>query len=228
MKLAPAVLILLASSSVEGLAAPARAQCEAVRKKAADIKQETDAWAVKHNESCTLCAAGSSCREGFERREASRRQLEDWKKLHVLTCPACSSARCTAAESAWNQALAGAQAKHKEKCRRCDFDPVKCDAWSRAIDELKARHEEWKRDHPATCEKCAPPCEEWRRRALEITQKHEDILRKHRERCGDCPRSGGGCDRAGLIKQEWARDRLALWKKHAETCPCSRAPEGKR
>jgi hypothetical protein len=200
----------------------AAAPCDALRQKSAELRKDADAWLARHAKDCPLCAGSTACREGFERQDAVRRQLEDWKKGHAAGCPTCSSGRCNALENAWSQALVTAQGRHKEQDRRCELDPARCDAWRRALEAEKARHEDLKRDHPALCEKCSPSCEEWRKRCQEVNGRANDTALKHRDKCQDCQR-GAGCERASHLKQDWTRERLAAWKKHGEICACARS-----
>jgi len=215
------VAVLLAT-----LAPASGPACDALRQKSAELRKDIDAWLARHAKDCPVCAGGSSCREGFERQDAARRQVDEWKKGHAPGCPSCGAARCSALDGAWSQALAAAQARHKEQDRKCDFDASRCDGWRRILDAEKARHEDMKRDHPALCEKCTPSCDEWRKRSQEASVRADDVARKHRERCQDCQRSSG-CERSSLNKHESIRDRLALWKKHTEICGCAR-PEKRR
>ncbi len=211
MNLATAILLLSA--------APAWAQCEASRQKQADLKKQSDGWWARHHRECTLCADGSACREGFEHRDAPKRLFEAWRAGHGRTCAACGPATCPLANAAWTQSLGDAKSKHREKCRSCEFDAVRCDAWRRALDEAKLRHEAWKRDHPATCDRCSPACAEWRVRAADSVRRHDETLQRHKDRCADCRSGKGDCDRPSSIRQDAAKERLALWKAH-ETCPC--------
>ncbi len=206
---------------------PASPQCEPSRTREAEVRREANAWAVRHARDCTLCAGGSLCREGFEREQSVKRQLEEWRKAHAPACAACGLPRCAAAEGAWTQSLASGQQKHREKCPRCEFDAARCPAWRLALEDLKTRHEDWKRDHPAFCDRCGPSCDEWRRRAQEAALRHEDASRRHRDRCADCQKGSAACDRASQVRLEGSRDRLILWRRHVETCACSR-PDPKR
>jgi hypothetical protein len=211
MKLAAGLFLLMA--------APAWAQCESSRQKQADLKKESDAWWSRHHRECTLCADGSACREGFEHRDAPRRQFDVWRAAHGQTCAACGPATCPLSDAAWAQAHAEAKAKHRERCRACEFDPLRCELWRRALDETKVRHEAWKREHPATCDRCSPTCPDWRARATELSQRHDEAQQKHKERCAECRSGKGGCDRPAAIRQDSQKERLALWKAH-EACAC--------
>jgi hypothetical protein len=199
--------------------AGAQEDCASAKSAAADVRKDLDAWAASHNPGCPLCTLGTVCREGFGHQEESRRKLEDWKKLHALLCAACASARCGAAEAAMAGWVAEAQVKHREKCRKCD--PEKCDGWKLVQDDLRRRLEDWKREHPASCDKCAPSCAEWRRTARDITRRHEEAAAKHREKCANC-RALGSCERTPHFKDELARDRAAAWERHGETCSCQK------
>ncbi len=210
-----AVLLLLAP-------APVLAQCEASRQKQADLKKESDARRARHLKECTLCADGSACREGFEHRDGGKRMFEAWRVAHGLACAACGASGCGVADAAWAQAQADVKSRHRELCRACSYDPARCEAWKRALDEARLRHEAWKREHPAACDRCSPDCEDWRRRAAELAKRSDETLQRHRERCADCKAGKGGCERPAAVRQDAAKDRASLWKAHLEACACSR------
>jgi hypothetical protein len=216
MKLAAAFLLVLS--------APAWAQCEASRQKESEVRKQAEAWWARHHRECTLCADGSSCREGFERRDGGKRLFEAWRAGHAQACAACGTLACPASEAAWAQVFADAKARHREKCRACEFDAARCEAWRAALEEAKLRHGAWKREHPAVCERCAPACPEWRARAAETARRHDEALQKHRERCAECKAASGACERPAGIRQDAAKERQALWRTHLETCACQRAP----
>jgi hypothetical protein len=216
MKRAAAFLVLLA--------APAWGQCEASRQKQADFKKDADAWWTRHRRDCTLCADGSACREGFERRDGGKKPFEAWRAGHAQTCAACGGLSCTIPDQTWIQSLADVKARHRERCRACEFDAIQCDAWRVALDDAKLRHAAWKRDHPATCDRCAPACDEWRRRAGDAARRAEEAVQKHKERCMDCRAGKVGCDRTAVLRQDGVKERIALWKAH-ETCPCLRTKQ---
>lgn len=219
-------MILPAIAAALCAAAQAAGSCEAVRKMSAESRREMEAWLSPHCAECTLCGAGTSCREGFDRREAARRKFEEWKSKHAPQCSVCAARLCGVPDHVWSEAETAAKERHRERCRKCEFDPARCDAWRKDFEEARARHEEWKREHTVLCDKCGPECEEWRRRVHEVQARADEATRKHRDRCGDCRASAGPCERAGQLRQEAIRDRLAAWKKHQEACPsCARGPK---
>jgi hypothetical protein len=194
------------------------APCEIAARRQSDLQNEAVSWSRKHNSDCTLCASGTWCREGFERHDGARRAFDSWMRTHSAACAMCMTGapKCAAVEAAWRESVSAAEPKHRERCRGCDLDPMRCAAWKAALDDVRARHEDWKREHPATCERCAPPCDAWKRAALDASVRSDEALRKHRERCMDCQKGGTSCERPAALKA----DRVALWKRHAETCAC--------
>ncbi len=213
MRLIPAFLFLL-------LAAPVGAQCDAARSRAAELKKELDGWIAGHNPGCPLCTAGTACREGFEKREDSRKRLEAWRRDHVGQCEPCAAFRCSAAEETLAAWVADAQARHKEKHVLCE--PDRCDPWKALLADVRRKLEDWRRDHPAACDKCSPLCNEWRKRAQDVDARINDTLKRHKDRCAECKSSP--CERQGLILADWGKERMAAWKRHGELCPCARAP----
>lgn len=198
--------------------APAGAQCDAAARAAADGRRELHAWTARHKPGCPLCADGSVCRDAYDKRESLGRKLEAWKKKHSGECAACPTEKCTAEDLTTLAWTLDARERHKKECRRCDGDA--CEALKLALEEVRRRLEEWKRDHPGTCRKCAPGCELWRRGVHPLDQKYEEMGGKHKEQCGDCRRSLP-CARPGSLRQEHERERLALWKRHADLCACA-------
>lgn len=211
------VLLLL----IAAVPPPAALQCDAAKAKAAEFRKGLDAWIAGHNAACPLCAAGTACREGFEKREASRKQLEAWKRDHSAVCVPCAALKCTAGDELLEAWIVDAYARHKEKHILCE--PERCDPWKAIVADLRKQLDAWKRDHPATCDKCSPLCAEWRKRAGEVDTRSADTIKRHQDRCSDC--KAGGCERLGLLQAEWGKERLAAWKRHGEVCPCARTPK---
>lgn len=209
----PALLIL-------ALLLPAQAVCDAARQKGSEVQKDADLWALRHKQGCTLCAGGTSCREGFERADQVRRVMADWRKSHV--CLVCAPGRCGAADLTLAAWTLEAGAKHKDKCRACGLDPIQCDAWRLVLEGLRNRLEDWRTEHPATCDKCAPACDEWKRKAQDFQLRADEVVRKHRERCNDCQRGLVACDRSSLLKNETQRERLMAWRRHVMECSCTR------
>jgi len=202
-----------------------QAPCDAGKRKQGEIAAEFEPWYKGHAKDCTLCADGSSCREGYERRALGRRAFETWREGHAASgCPVCLAAvgagRCDAVEGQKQLLLSEAQAKHRAKDAKCDFDPSRCEAWRTANDEARKSFDVWRRDHAGSCERCAPNCEDWRKKSKELVARAEESLTRHRERCGDC--KAGGCDRAAVIKDDAQRQRLTQWRSHTEMCACAK------
>lgn len=217
MALVPALLAVLAAQAV----------CDPGKRRQGELAVEAEPWFARHAKDCTLCADGSACRDGFDRRLAIRKAFDVWRAGHAAAgCAACAgsqpaSPRCAALESQRQLLTADAQARHKAKDARCDFDPAHCEAWRAAGEEVRRTLEAWKRDHAGACERCVPDCEDWRRKAKEAAMRADDSLGRHRERCAEC--KAGACDRAGAIKEDAARQRLTLWRSHVENCACAKA-----
>ena len=210
------------------LLASLQAPCDAGKRRQGEIAAEAEPWLARHSKECTLCAEGSSCREGYERRASARRAFESWRAGHAAAgCPACAAAaagqRCSAPDGQKQLLTAEAQAKHRAKDAKCDFDPLHCDGWRAAADEVRRALDAWKKDHAGLCERCGPDCEDWRKKAKEAGLRAEDALARHRERCGDC--RSGVCDRAGILREDAARQRQTIWRSHTEMCACTK---GKR
>lgn len=208
------------------LLATLQVPCDPGKRKQGEIAAEVEPWISRHAKDCTLCADGSACREGYERRAAAKRAYEAWRQGHAASgCPACASAvgvaRCSAVDTQKQLLTSDAQAKHRAKEAKCDFDPARCEAWRAAADEVKRTLDTWRKDHAGACDRCAPDCEEWRKKSKEAALRAEESMSRHRERCGDC--KAGGCDRAGVIKDDAARQRLTLWRSHGEMCACGKA-----
>ncbi|HXG61909.1 MAG TPA: hypothetical protein VNO22_11070 [Planctomycetota bacterium] len=219
-------MILPAIAAALCAASQAAGSCDAARKTNVEFRREVDSWLTPHLAECTLCSGGTCCREGFDRREAARRKFEEWKSKHAPQCAVCAAKLCGMPDHAWSETEAAAKERHRERCRKCEFDPARCEAWRKDLEEARARHEEWKREHAVLCDKCGPECDEWRRVVQQVQARAEDAVRKHRDRCGDCRAAPGSCERSGQLRQEAIRDRLAAWKKHQETCPaCVRGPK---
>lgn len=195
------------------------ADCDVARKKQVDLLSEVEPWLARHRTECTLCADGSSCREGFQRRNVARLAFEAWRFNHAVACPVCVSARCTDSEQQSAVLLSEAKLRHKTRCASCPFTNA-CDGWRAASDEARTKHDVWKRDHAGGCDKCAPACPDWQRRAKEQAQRAEDSLARHAERCGDCKSSP--CDRAAQMKLDAHNQRMTQWRSHVESCPCTR------
>ena len=212
---------------VLALLAALQAPCDPGKRKQGEIAAETEPWFKGHSAECTLCADGSSCRDGYERRARARRAFESWRAGHAASgCGACAAAvggaaRCGAFDGQKQVLTSEAQAKHRQKDAKCDFDPARCEAWRAASEELRKALDGWKKEHAGSCERCAPDCEEWRKKSKEVMARAEESLARHRERCGDC--KSGGCDRAAVIKEDAAKQRQTLWRSHGEMCPCAKA-----
>jgi hypothetical protein len=217
MGLVPALLAVLAAQSV----------CSPGKLRQGELAAESEPWLSRHAKDCTLCADGSACREGFERRLAVRKAFDAWRAGHAAAgCASCAAvqpaaARCAALEAQRHLLTSDAQARHKLKDARCDFDPAHCDAWRAAGEEARRALDVWKRDHAGLCDRCAPDCEDWRRKAKDAAIRAEESLNRHRERCAEC--KAGACDRAGAIKEDGARNRQTLWRSHVEGCACAKA-----
>jgi hypothetical protein len=83
MVLVPAILVLLAG----------QAACEPSKRKQGELAAEAEPWFSRHAKDCTLCADGSACREGFERRLAIRKAFESWRAGHAAAgCASCGAA----------------------------------------------------------------------------------------------------------------------------------------
>jgi hypothetical protein len=217
MSLVPALLVVLAAQAV----------CDPGKRRQGELAAESEPWFSRHAKDCTLCADGSACREGFERRLAIRRAFDAWRAGHAAAgCVACAavqpaSTRCGALEAQRQVLTSDAQARHKAKEPRCDLEPSHCDAWRAAAEEARRALDVWKRDHAGACERCAPDCEDWRRKAKEAGARAEDSLNRHRERCAEC--KAGACDRGATIKEDAVRQRQTLWRSHVEMCSCAKA-----
>ncbi|HEX7898231.1 MAG TPA: hypothetical protein VF950_10760 [Planctomycetota bacterium] len=212
------------------LLAALQAPCDPGKRKQGEIAAETEPWFKGHAVECTLCADGSACRDGYERRASARRSFDAWRAGHAAAgCGVCAAAvggppvRCAAVDGQKQVLTSEAQAKHRQKDAKCEFDPARCEAWRAAAEEVKRTLDGWRKDHAGVCDRCAPDCDEWRKKAKEVVSRAEESLARHRERCGDC--KAGGCDRAGVIKEDVARQRQTQWRSHAEICACSK---GKR
>jgi hypothetical protein len=194
--------------------------CPEAAQKAAELRKEYDHWAVKHDPVCPLCDGGTPCRDGFERREGAKKALDGWKKLHLVLCKTCQAAVCTVPETTWSLMLADLKLRHRSKCdKRCDGDENGCDLLRPQVAELKKKYEEWKREHPALCDKCAPACDDWRKRAADLDAKADDVYKKHVDKCFDC-KSALACERSARMTADRKKDRLALWKAHLASCRC--------
>ena len=209
------------------LLAALQAPCDPAKRKQGELAAESAPWFSRHCAECTLCADGSSCRDGYERRASARRAFEAWRAGHAAAgCAACAAAvgagpRCSAVDGQKQALTSEAQARHRAKDAKCDFDH--CEGWRAAAEEVKRSLDAWKKDHAGACDRCAPDCEEWRKKVKEVASRAEESLARHRERCGDC--KAGGCDRAAVIKEDAAKQRQTLWRSHGETCACAK---GKR
>ncbi len=222
MSLVPVLLVLLAAQAV----------CDPGKRRQGELAAESEPWFARHAKDCTLCADGSACREGFERRLGIRKAFDTWRAGHAAAgCASCAavqpgSVRCAALEAQRHQVTSDAQARHKLKDARCDFDPAQCEAWKAAGEEVRRTLDAWKRDHAGTCERCVPDCDEWRRKSKEAALRADDAQARHRERCAEC--KAGACDRAGALKEDAARTRQTLWRSHTESCACAKTAAAKR
>lgn len=199
--------------------------CDMGKRKQGEIAAELEPWFKGHAKDCTLCADGSTCREGYERRASGRKAYEHWREGHAAAgCPSCLAAvgagRCDAVESQKQLLLSEAQAKHRAKDAKCDFDPNRCDGWRAANEEARKTFDGWRKEHAGSCDRCAPPCEDWRKKSRDLVARAEESMTRHRERCGDC--KSGSCDRAAQIKDDGLRQRLTQWRSHVEMCACAK------
>lgn len=195
--------------------------CDVARKKQVELLADVEPWLARHRTECTLCADGSSCREGFQQRNAAKRAFEVWREIHSTACTSCESGRCTDSEQQAAVLLAEAKVKHKARCAKCPFETAQCDGWRAASDDARAKLDTWKRDHAGACDKCMPSCPDWQRRVKDLVQRADESLGRHRERCGDCREQA--CDRAAQMKHDATNQRLTQWRSHVESCPCGRA-----
>jgi hypothetical protein len=208
------------------LLAALQAPCDPGKRKQGELAAEVEPWLSRHAKDCTLCADGSACREGYERRAGVKRAYEAWRQGHAAAgCPACASAvagpaRCGAFDSQKQILTSEAQAKHRTKDAKCEFDPARCEGWRTSVDEVKRTLDAWRKDHAGVCERCAPDCEEWRKKSKESSLRAEESMARHRERCGDC--KAGACDRAAVIKEDAARQKQTLRRSHSEICACGK------
>lgn len=205
-----------------------QAPCDPGKRKQGELAADIEPWFNRHAKECTLCADGSACREGYDRRAGLKRAFDAWRAGHAANgCAACAGAavnpRCPALDSQKLVLNSEAQAKHRVKDAKCDFDPARCEAWRAVTDDLKKSLDAWRKDHAGVCERCGPDCEEWRKKSKEASARAEESLSRHRERCGDC--KAGACDRAAVIKDDAVRQRQTAWRSHTEMCACAK---GKR
>lgn len=211
-------------SGILVLAAMAQAKpCEAATAKSAEIRDAHAAWSRAHLADCPLCARGSTCREGYEREAAVDRRFATWKDVHVRDCKRCSAGRCTAEKDERARMANEARKTHLRAHDACSLDARKCTMWRLVLKEVELALAAWKADHPAQCDRCAPRCPEWKRRSAQITAKFDSTLKRHQDRCNECKIASGDCERPAQLKEEWAKERLALWKVHEGSCTCRRA-----
>lgn len=204
-------------------AVPQKAPCETARKKSGDLNRVHAAWLTPHSDGCPLCARGSTCREGFERKSAVRKQYKDWNDVHAMNCRACGAARCTALQTNTRTWTKQAHEDHQARHKSCAFDAKRCLSWKVAMGQVKRKVQLFKAEHPAMCTVCGPRCRRWRRHAAEVTARYEDTLQRHHGACYECKRSSGDCEQPARFKTDWGKQRLALWKAHTATCICRRA-----
>lgn len=203
-----------------------QAPCDPGQRKQGELAADIEPWLARHSKECTLCADGSACRDGYDRRASTRRAFEAWRATHAASgCGICAASvggsRCAALESQTRVLTSDAQVKHRAKDAKCEFDPARCEGWRAGAEEARRALDAWKKDHIGVCERCAPDCEEWRRKSKEASARAEESMARHRERCGDC--KAGSCERAGGIKDDAARQRQTQWRSHVETCACAKA-----
>jgi len=194
--------------------------CDLARKKQVELLTEVEPWLARHRTECTLCADGSSCREGFQRRNGARLAFESWRHGHAMGCQVCESDRCPEAEQQSAVLLAEAKVRHKTRCAKCPFDPAACEGWRTAADEAKGKLDLWKRDHGGGCDKCMPSCPDWQRRVKDHLARAEEAHARHADRCSDC--KAGACDRAAQMRLDVHQQRMTQWRSHVESCPCGR------
>ena len=65
------------------LLATLQALCDPGQQKQGILAAEAAPWFSRHAKDCTLCADGSACREGWERRMSMRRAFQSWRAGHA-------------------------------------------------------------------------------------------------------------------------------------------------
>ncbi len=217
MRLLACVLGILAAAQT----APPKGGCEVMLLKKKEIDGKYAAWKAAHEKGCTLCPAGTLCREGFEASAGVKDLFEGWMRSHRTECTRCAARVCNDASTTWNTWISEARTNHKKTCdRRCGGDEKVCARMRSVIEEVRTRFELWKQMHPATCRLCAPACPLWRARVAKISEKRDLAVKIHRPKCVTC-RAKQYCERYSRIKSEWTQDCRNAWKLHIKACPCT-------